>query len=113
MPAVEVRPTGPYHVVFGSPGGKLTRNFGTSILVTFYVQFTAAIVILQFSVLGLWVTPNLAQHEDHEGNNVVGWVPREILDRPLALRQNIGNLHQKVTTTSPEAQAFYDQGLNY
>ena len=113
MPAVEVRLTGPYHVVFGSPGGKLTRKYRPGSSRRFPLQFTA-IVILQFCVSGLWGTPTLAaQHEEHEGHDVVGWVPREILDRPLALRRNIGNLHQKVTTTSPEAQAFYDQGLNY
>lgn len=54
----------------------------------------------------------LAQHESHEGH-VVGWVPREILERPVSLRQEIGNLHEKVTTPSREAQTFYDQGLNY
>ncbi|MGA9591613.1 MAG: hypothetical protein WBS18_00825, partial [Candidatus Acidiferrales bacterium] len=47
-------------------------------------------------------------HEDS-----VGWVPREILNRPVALRQGIGNLHEQVTTSSPEAQKFYDQGLDY
>ena len=48
--------------------------------------------------------------DDHDA---VGWVPREILNRPVPLRQGIGNLHQEVTTTSPEAQKFYDQGLDY
>jgi tetratricopeptide (TPR) repeat protein len=46
----------------------------------------------------------------HQG---VGWVPSEILERPVALRSGIGNLHQAVTTSSPEAQKFYDQGLDY
>jgi protein-disulfide isomerase/Tfp pilus assembly protein PilF len=55
----------------------------------------------------------LAQHEGHEAHETVGWVPREILERPVPLRANIGNVHEKVTTSSPEAQAFYDQGLNY
>src|SRR5262245_39255097 len=41
------------------------------------------------------------------------YVPREILERPLPLRQGIGNSHETVTTESKEAQAFYDQGLNY
>lgn len=40
-------------------------------------------------------------------------MPREILERPVVLRHDIGNLHDKVTTTAPQAQAFYDQGLNY
>lgn len=69
---------------------------------------------LQAGVLGfMLVTPALAQHEGHEGHEVVGWVPEEILQRPVGLRRDIGNLHEKVTTKSAEAQAFYDQGLNY
>src|SRR5688572_27115040 len=40
-------------------------------------------------------------------------VPAEVLERPLPLRQGIGNSHEVVTTRFPEAQAFFDQGLNY
>src|SRR5215510_3968827 len=54
-----------------------------------------------------------AQHEGHSADEPVGWIPREILERPVQLRRDIGNVHEKVTTTSLEAQAFYDQGLNY
>jgi tetratricopeptide (TPR) repeat protein len=43
----------------------------------------------------------------------IGWVPPEILNRPVALRPGIGRVHETVTTSSPEAQAFYDQGLAY
>ncbi len=43
----------------------------------------------------------------------MGWVPREILERPVPLRTGTGNAHEKVTTLSPSAQDFYDQGLNY
>jgi len=31
-------------------------------------------------------------------------VPRELLDRPVPLRQGIGKVHEAVTTSSPEAQ---------
>jgi tetratricopeptide (TPR) repeat protein len=51
-----------------------------------------------------------AQHEGHEAGEMV---PREILTRPLPLRQGIGAVHEKVTTSSSDAQAFYDQGLAY
>lgn len=54
-----------------------------------------------------------AQHEGHEPSGAIGWVPRELLERPVPLRQGIGKVHQEVTTKSPEAQAFYDQGLAY
>jgi tetratricopeptide (TPR) repeat protein len=41
------------------------------------------------------------------------YVPAELLARPVTLRDRIGNSHEAVTTASVEAQAFYDQGLNY
>jgi protein-disulfide isomerase/tetratricopeptide (TPR) repeat protein len=64
-------------------------------------------------LLAVFVAPLLAQHESHEAHASVGWIPREILERPVTLRRNIGNVHEKVSTTSKEAQAYYDQGLNY
>jgi tetratricopeptide (TPR) repeat protein len=57
-------------------------------------------------------SPALAQHQGHDAG-MVGWVPREILERPVPLRQGVGALHDPVTTSSPQAQAFYDQGLAY
>jgi len=75
--------------------------------------FAARLAIMQACLLAVWVAPGTAQHESHEGHEVVGWVPNEILERPLPLRRDIGNLHEKMTTSSAEAQAFYDQGLNY
>src|SRR4029450_9569471 len=41
------------------------------------------------------------------------YVPEEILLRPVILRSGIGNTHEPVSTDLPQAQAFYDQGLNY
>jgi tetratricopeptide (TPR) repeat protein len=58
-------------------------------------------------------TATLAQHEHHRDEDSVGWVPREILQRPVALREGIGKIHDPVTTSSAEAQAFYNQGLAY
>ena len=40
-------------------------------------------------------------------------VPAELLARPISLHQGVGVAHQKVSTSSREAQAFYDQGLAY
>jgi len=53
------------------------------------------------------------QEMNHAGQQDSSPVPREILERPVPLRQGIGTVHEKVTTSSPEAQAFYDQGLAY
>src|SRR6266852_6592701 len=55
----------------------------------------------------------LAQHEHHGDEHSVGWVPREILQRHVALREGIGKINDPVTTSSPEAQDFYNQGLAY
>src|SRR5207253_7982152 len=67
----------------------------------------ASLVLFEFCMLALSA---FAQHEGHES---VGRVPREILERPVPLRQGIGKVHEEVTTSSPKAQAFYDQGLAY
>jgi tetratricopeptide (TPR) repeat protein len=65
--------------------------------------------------LAVWLTftanPLAAQHEGHEA--MVGWVPQELLDRAVPLRQGIGTVHAKVSTAAPQAQAFYDQGIAY
>src|SRR5262252_1014262 len=55
--------------------------------------------------------PLIAQPQ-HTGHDV-GHIPKEILERPVPLRQGIGRVHEVVTTVSPQAQAFYDQGLAY
>jgi tetratricopeptide (TPR) repeat protein len=84
----------------------------------------------KLSVLLLAITPlslavyAIAQHEHHapaantaaatsSDEENIGWVPREILERPVTLRPGLGPVHEKVTTSSKEAQAFYDQGLAY
>jgi tetratricopeptide (TPR) repeat protein len=41
------------------------------------------------------------------------YVPTDLLERPVGLRKGVGNSHSTVTTSSKDAQAFYDQGLNY
>jgi len=41
------------------------------------------------------------------------YVPADLLERAVPLRQGIGNSHEPVTTSSKQAQALYDQGLNY
>jgi tetratricopeptide (TPR) repeat protein len=55
----------------------------------------------------------LAQGEVDSPGEKIGWVPRSILERPIPVREGVGNLHEKVTTSSPRAQVLYDQGLDY
>lgn len=68
---------------------------------------------LAFFLSGFALVPLAIGQAGHEGHANGGPVPREILERPVPLRQGIGSAHEAVTTSSPEAQAFYDQGLAY
>lgn len=67
------------------------------------LRLTSLVVLLLALAL-----PAFPHDESHSGP-----VPEEILSRPIARRAGAGNAHQKVTTSSPDAQAFYDQGLAY
>lgn len=37
-------------------------------------------------------------------------IPEQVLQRRIAILKGLGELHRKVTTSSPAAQAYYDQG---
>ncbi len=54
-----------------------------------------------------------AQDDPHSSHSHIGWISTEILNRPVSLRQGIGNIHEPVSTSSRQAQLFYDQGLAY
>jgi tetratricopeptide (TPR) repeat protein len=54
-----------------------------------------------------------AEEDPHAACGKMGYVPREVLERPVPLRSDIGNAHEVVTTAQPQAQAYYDQGLDY
>ena len=58
--------------------------------------------------LGLTV-PVRAQSHGHE----LPVVAAALLERPIGLQTGIGRAHDEVTTTSQDAQRFYDQGLAY
>jgi tetratricopeptide (TPR) repeat protein len=49
----------------------------------------------------------------HDNAHSAGPVPEEILSRPITRHAGVGDAHQKVSTRSAQAQAFYDQGLAY
>jgi tetratricopeptide (TPR) repeat protein len=55
-----------------------------------------------------------AQKDAHVGcAGLSSYVPAELLERSVTLRSGIGNSQEVVTTKSPEARAYYNQGLNY
>jgi tetratricopeptide (TPR) repeat protein len=66
------------------------------------------------SLVCLFVCLCFAQDDDpHAHHGTVGYIPREILERPLGLRDGIGKVNEPVATKSREAQAFYNQGVAY
>jgi tetratricopeptide (TPR) repeat protein len=72
-------------------------------------RFAGAFILLGFALVSdttLAQTP--AEHEHGPAE-----VPSEILERPLTLRDGHGVTHERVSTASESAQAFYDQGLAY
>lgn len=71
------------------------------------------LVLAAFLILLAVMTSSTCAQEGTHAHEAIGWVPREVLERPVPLRQGIGKIHEEVTTTSPKAQAFYDQGLAY
>jgi tetratricopeptide (TPR) repeat protein len=63
-------------------------------------------------VFGIAFTPGGFAQERHAFHEIPV-VPAALLERPVPLRSGIGVTHDAVTTSSPEAQKFYDQGLEY
>jgi tetratricopeptide (TPR) repeat protein len=78
---------------------------------TSFVNAILTAAVVAFGIVG--VQSAKAQAPDHGSHAPAGPVPREILDRPVPLRSGIGSVHEKVSTSSSEAQSFYDQGLAY
>jgi len=78
-----------------------------------------ALVVVSLVALPLPAFSQVATDDPHAACAAVGYVPRELLEKPVALRDGAGagrgpgQAHDPVTTASPEAQAFYDQGAAY
>jgi hypothetical protein len=81
------------------------------------MQAPSSALILAATILA--ATPNGScqemSHDDHTAHEDVniGYIPRDVLQRPITLRNNIGHVADSVTTKSSEAQAFYNQGVAY
>ncbi len=54
-----------------------------------------------------------AQQNAHDHQGAVDSIPLELLNKPLALREGVGKINDTVTTSSKEAQSFYNQGVAY
>jgi tetratricopeptide (TPR) repeat protein len=69
--------------------------------------------ILTTSTLALMQATAAGQASHGHEHDHVGYVSSEIMNRPVQLRRGIGLIHQPVTTSSAQAQKFYDQGQAY
>lgn len=49
--------------------------------------------------------------QTHASHATLRAIPRDVLERPLAKRTGIGVAHEAVTTSSRDAQGWYDEGL--
>lgn len=78
-------------------------------------SLTAALLVaFTATCVGAARAQDIAQDDPHAGCAMAPtYVPPDLLERPLPLRDGVGNSHEEVTAASPEAQAYYDQGLNY
>ena len=70
-------------------------------------------LICSLAVCAVAVAQLAAQAPHEMSHHHAGPVPEEILGRPVPLRSGIGRMHEKISTSSSAAQAFYDQGLAY
>src|SRR5436190_15153499 len=65
------------------------------------------------SVVFAVTLPALGQADHAHQHERIGYVPREIMSRTVPLRTGIGKFHDPVSTSSAQAQKFYDQGESY
>lgn len=68
-----------------------------------------ALSLLTFLILPGGLLAQESSMSCHAG--YTGWVPQEILNRPLPIKSGAGTVHESVSTTSKDAQSYYDQGL--
>jgi tetratricopeptide (TPR) repeat protein len=68
-----------------------------------------ATIVLAAAACGVLSSLALAQGQTQSA--MVGYAPRELVERPIGMLEGVGTLHDPATTQSREAQAFYDQGM--
>jgi tetratricopeptide (TPR) repeat protein len=76
----------------------------------FDIAVPAAGVVVAWMAFG---AAAFAQDDSHGCAAPPAYIPPDLLERPVTLRSGAGNSVEIVTTRSPDAQRFYNQGLNY
>ena len=76
------------------------------------IKVSSFVLLIVSLLFGL--NPCLAQNNAHNHAEApAATFPVEMLERPVPIRSGIGAVSETVTTSSKEAQAFYNQGLAY
>jgi tetratricopeptide (TPR) repeat protein len=57
------------------------------------------------------IAARAVQSHDQSGHPPTSQFPRELIERPIVIRPDIGQATDPVTTSSPAAQNFYNQGV--
>jgi tetratricopeptide (TPR) repeat protein len=68
-------------------------------------------LLLLLPLLLFQPNPTAAQHHGHHDPGALGVDPRLAQGQIAPVLEGLGEVHHPVTTTSPEAQLFFDQGL--
>jgi tetratricopeptide (TPR) repeat protein len=71
-------------------------------------SYTWGAAVVVFLVAGAAPASQLAPHESH---SEIKAIPLGVLEAPATRRDGIGSAHERVSTTSHDAQTWYDQGL--
>jgi tetratricopeptide (TPR) repeat protein len=74
---------------------------------------TAATALLLIAVSFTSPMLSLAQQGAHDHQGAVDSIPLELLNKPVTLREGTGKVSDPVTTSSKEAQSYYNQGIAY
>ena len=75
---------------------------------------TVSLVLLATSLLPPRVVSTRTAQQAHAGHRSGTLrLPRDLVERPTSIRQGIGAVQDRITTSSPDAQRFYNQGLAY
>ena len=70
--------------------------------------------MIVLTLIGALAGPVRAEEDPHAACAAPpSYVPEDLLERQVPLRDGVGNSRETVTTSDPQAQAFYNQGLNY
>lgn len=72
---------------------------------------TLLLMLLLWAVAGHAQATAPSAHDHGHMDAAIGYIPRDVLQIPISLRNNVGQVNDQVTTSNPNAQAYYNQGV--